>query len=70
MRENLSPGGRKLSCGWQDGGMGDGGDGRSLEGNIEEGEVSGTRKEKADSCYGAGVSESGGLESKTSPTKT
>ena len=51
-------------------GWGDGGDGRSLEGNIEEGEVSGTRKEKADSCYGAGVSESGGLESKTCPTKT
>ena len=67
MRENLSPGGRKLSCGWQDGGAG--GDGRSLEGNIEEGEVSGTRKEKADSCYGAGVSESGGLESKTCPAK-
>ena len=49
-------------------GRGDGGDGRSLEGNIEEGEVSGTRKEKADSCYGAGVSESGGLELKTCPS--
>ena len=38
--------------------------------NIEEEEVWGTRKEKADSCYGAGVSESGGLELKTCPTKT
>ena len=47
-----------------DGRTGNGGDGRSLEGNIEEGEVSGTRKEKADSCYAAGVSESGGLEFK------
>ena len=37
--------------------------------NIEEEEVWGTRKEKADSCYGAGVSESGGLESKTCPAK-
>ena len=39
-----------------------------MGGNIEEGEVSGTRKEKADSCYGAGVSESGGLELKTCPS--
>ena len=55
-----------MSCGWQDGGRGGW---EVLGGNVEEGEVSGTRKEKADSCYGAGVSESGGLELKTCPTK-